>query len=67
MPRALLERAARFWRTGQNAFGVVSWKSYEATRGQAIQREDEVTAAIEAQDFLRAADVIEFGLLPELT
>jgi hypothetical protein len=58
----LLDVAARRWRLGQNAYGAVSWEGYRQHRVAVHPLDAEVERAIAAQDFLRAADVVEFGI-----
>lgn len=67
MLRTLLERAVHRWRTGQWAWGVLCWKTYEKHRTTSTAIDEEVSAAIASRDCLRAADIVEHVLLPVLT
>lgn len=61
----LLERAVRFFRLGQNAFGSTSWQAFLAHADRKGDHFfDEVAAAIHVGDYLRIADVIEFKIKP---
>lgn len=62
----LLDVTAKRWRLGQNAYGSVSWEGYRQHRAMVHPLDFEVERAIGAQDFLRAADVVEFGIAPSL-
>lgn len=63
----LLDVTAKRWRTGQHAYGAISWQGFRHHRGDMTAAEAEVERAICSQDFLRAADVVEFFIRPEVS
>ncbi len=64
--RDLLERAVAFWRSGMHASGTISWAAYLAAPREPMGVEEDVRAACRRSDYVAAADLVEYAILPSL-
>lgn len=64
-----LDRIVRLLRTGQSAYGALAWTAFDRTHGalQPVQAlRGYVNSAMNARDYLKAADLVEHCLAPLL-
>ena len=65
MPAELLDRAITFWRIGWYAWAAVSWTAFRIKSPPGLFI-GEVQSAIDAGDWLKAADIAQFKIRPTI-